>query len=76
MKLETDKTYHGEALPAADHADALTLIWDPLVPGRGCSRGHKLQWQLTRGEVPLPHTWGMYSGDTWESEPEVRVKGD
>lgn len=71
-----DAAYHGEALPAADHAGALTLIRYPLVPGRGRCWGHKLQWRLTLWEAPLPRTGGMHNGDTWESKPEVRVKGD
>lgn len=76
MELETDTAYHGEVLPAADHAHALTLIWYPLVPGRGCRWGHKLQQGLTLWDTPLPWNGGMYNGDTWGSEPEVKVKGD
>jgi hypothetical protein len=65
--------YHSEVFPAADHAHALSLIWYPLVPGRGCCWGYELQG-LTLRETPLPWAGGTYNGDAWE--PQVRVKCD
>lgn len=51
--LRAEAAHHGEVLSAADHADALRLIWDPLIPGRGCLWGHELQWRLSLRESSL-----------------------
>lgn len=69
-KLGTNVAHHGEAFPAADHTDALTLVGHPLMPAGGCCWRDKLRWGLTLWEAPLPWTGGMYSGDTWESDPK------